>query len=242
RAGKTALLPSSPSHWERGRARRRCGRWRRRNRRRSSSRQCARSYTHLTPAVPGRFPTTAVSGALELLGEAELSRHAPHLLGLLAEHEADPGAAPPGSPGAPDAVDVGLAVAGSVEVDDLGDLGDVDPAGGDVGGDQRAHFAALEAGKRSLALALALVAVHRDGLYFATAQSFDEAIGAPLSANEDQRAGALPLSEVVDQPVELGALGLDVDEAVLNVGLAFLGRRMGVAPGVAGVGRGERAG
>src|SRR5262249_25341324 len=156
-------------------ARRRCGRWRRRN----------------------------VPGTLKLLGEAELSRHPPHLLGLLAEHEADPGPAPSGPPGAPDAVDVGLAVAGSVEVDDLGDLGDIDPAGGDVGGDQRANLTALEASKGSCALALALVAVHRDGFHFAAAQSFDKTIGAPLGANEDQRAGALAGFEVADQPVEL---------------------------------------
>ena len=44
------------------------------------------------------------------------------------------------------------------------------------------------------------------------------------------------------QVVELGALGLDVDEAVLDVALLVLGRLLGVAAGVAGVGGGELAG
>ena len=76
-----------------------------------------------------------------------------------------PGAA--GAAGAADPVDVGVAVLGRVEVDDVGDVGDVDAAGGDVGRDQGVDVAALEAGQRPFALALALVAVHRDGLELA---------------------------------------------------------------------------
>jgi hypothetical protein len=60
----------------------------------------------------------------------------------------------PRASGAPDAVHVGIAVAGRVEVDHVGDVLDVDPAGGDVGRHQGVDLAALEPGKCALALVL----------------------------------------------------------------------------------------
>ena len=75
-------------------------------------------------------------GACRTRGEAEVAGDRPHLVGLVGEHEADAGAAATGAAGAPDPVHVGVAVAGDVEVDDVGDVVDVDAAGGDVGRDQ----------------------------------------------------------------------------------------------------------
>ena len=73
---------------------------------------------------------------------------------------ADAGGA--GAAGAADAVHVGLGVVRRVEVDHVRDAADVDSAGGDVGRDQRVDLEGLELRERALALALGLVAVHRD--------------------------------------------------------------------------------
>ena len=80
-----------------------------------------------------------------------------------AEWKVMPMPAAPGAAGAPDAVDVGVAILGRVEVDHVRDAVHVDAARGDVGRDQRADLRRLEAGERALALALRAVAVHRDG-------------------------------------------------------------------------------
>jgi hypothetical protein len=64
--------------------------------------------------------------------------------------------------------------------------------------------------------------VHRDGLDLAAAQALDEPVGAALGAHEDQRAAVPAAAQLLDQVVELVALGFDVEEAVLDVGLAVL--------------------
>ena len=68
-----------------------------------------------------------------------------------------------GARGAADAVDILLGNVGQVEVDDMGDARDVDPARGDVGRDQDRRLAGLEGGDGALALGLRLVAVDRGG-------------------------------------------------------------------------------
>ena len=50
-----------------------------------------------------------------------------------------------GAAGAADAVDVVFGDDGQVEIDDLRQVVDVQPAGGDVGGNQNLHFTGLEA-------------------------------------------------------------------------------------------------
>jgi hypothetical protein len=96
----------------------------------------------------------AAVAPVELLCQAEAGGDGAHLVGLIAEHEADAVAAVAGAAGAADAMGVGVAVLGDVEVDDVGDVGDVDAAGGDVSGDQDRHLATIEAGERLLALRL----------------------------------------------------------------------------------------
>ena len=54
----------------------------------------------------------------------------------------------PGAPRAADAVDVDLLVLGALVVDDVGDVVDVDAAGGDVGGDEDVDLAVTEGAQR----------------------------------------------------------------------------------------------
>ena len=84
-----------------------------------------------------------------------------------------------------------LAVLRRVEVDHVRDAVDVDAARGDVGRDERVDLAGLEARERALALALRLVAVHRDGVDAVRAEPLDEPVGAALGAHEDEREVAL---------------------------------------------------
>jgi hypothetical protein len=179
---------------------------------------------------------------VELPREAEGAGHLPDLVRLVGEYEADAGAAAAGAAGTPDPVHVGVAVPRRVEVDDMGDVGDVDSAGGHVGRDQGVDFAGLETGERPLTLALALVTMHRRGVELAAAEALDEPIGAAAGADEDEGASALIAAELLDQVVELGALRLEMEEAMLDVGLAALAGGLGVAARVAGVGGGDLAG
>jgi hypothetical protein len=102
----------------------------------------------------------AASGVLEawacveLAMQAEVRRNLSHLVMLVGEDEARGHSRGTRPAGAACAVDVGVAVLGGVEVDHVGDVVDVDPAGGDIGGDQGVVVAAREAGEGALALAL----------------------------------------------------------------------------------------
>ena len=103
-------------------------------------------------------------GLLRLL-ERQVQRLVDHLpavqVGPVDEGDRDAGRAGPA--GAADPVDVGLVVLGAGVVDDVRDAGDVDAAGGDVGGDQDAELALAELGQRLLAGHLRHVAVQRAG-------------------------------------------------------------------------------
>ena len=126
-----------------------------------------------------------------------------------------PGAAAAGAAGAADAVRVGGRLLGRIEVDHVRDVVDVEAAGGDVGRDERAHLAGVEAGERLLALRLRLVAVDRDRVDVVAAELLDEPIGAGLRAHEDEREPAV-VGQQVDQRLHL-VLGRDRDELVVDV-------------------------
>ena len=147
----------------------------------------------------------------------------------------------PGAARAADAVDVALVVLGRVEVDHVRDVGQVEAAGGDVGGDERRHLAGAEPRERPLALALRHVAVQRERPARRARWSFcGEPVGAALRPDEDEREPALGL-ELLDQPVEL-AVGGDRDEGVLDLALLALLGQLGLEAGrVARVGAGELA-
>ena len=95
---------------------------------------------------------------------------------------------------------------------------DVDAARGHVGGHERVDSTVLEAGQRPLALALGLVAVHRDGVDALAAQALDQPVGAALGAHEDQRQVALA-AQLAEQGVD-ALVALDGEEAVLDRGRA----------------------
>ncbi len=78
--------------------------------------------------------------------------------------DGDGGAALAGAAGAADAVDVVVGVMRHVEVEDVADVGNVEAAGGDVGGDQQLRLAVAECVQRRRARRLVQVAVQRRGV------------------------------------------------------------------------------
>ena len=84
-------------------------------------------------------------------------------LGLVGQDEREGHAVVPHPAGPADPVDVVRRVVGQVEVDDVRDAADVDPAADDVGGDQGREPARAERVRDPVALGLAEVAVHRLG-------------------------------------------------------------------------------
>ena len=74
---------------------------------------------------------------IQLHADQSLDRPKVIELLVITERKGNPGGAGPGR--APDAVNVCLGNVGYIEVDDVRDLVDVDPARGDVGRDQHRH-------------------------------------------------------------------------------------------------------
>ncbi len=145
----------------------------------------------------------------------------------------------PGAAGAADAVHVGLLVLGDLVVDDVGDVVDVDAAGGDVGGDQHVDVAGAERLERLLAGGLAQVAVHGADLEAALGEFVGDLLRGALGAGEDhRRAAALGLQDAADQFDLVQRVGA-VDELLGGVVDGRRMRRLG--PDVGGLVH-ERAG
>src|SRR4051812_28170975 len=123
-------------------------------------------------------------GGLELHRDLERLLQLAHRPGDLGADQGDHRAVGTGATGAARAVDVVLLVRGRVEVDDAADGIDVDAAGGDVGGDERLCLTAREVRERTLALALAAVAVDGDGGDAGSMELLREPVGAVLRAGE----------------------------------------------------------
>jgi hypothetical protein len=85
-------------------------------------------------------------------------------------------------------VDVGLSLDGHVEVEDVGDVIDIEAAGSDIGSDQDAGAAGLEAVEGLAALVLGLVAVDGLGDDTGTRELLADLVRAVLGAGEDQGA------------------------------------------------------
>ena len=128
---------------------------------------------------------------------------------------------------------VGLLVLGDLVVDDVGDVVDVDAAGGDIGGDQHVDVAGAERLERLLAGGLSQVAMHRADLEAAFGQLVGDFLGGALGAGEDHRgAAALGLQYPADQFDLVQRVGA-VDELFGGV---VGGRRMrGLRPDVGGL-------
>jgi len=97
----------------------------------------------------------------------------------------------------------------------VGDVVDIEPTGGDVGGDERAHLARVEAGKRPLALDLGLVAVDRDRVDVMAAELLDEPVGARLRPHEHECKPTV-VGQELDERLHL-VLGGDGHEAMVDV-------------------------
>ena len=96
-----------------------------------------------------------------------------------------------GPAGAADPVDVGLGVLRALVVDHVRDVGDVDAAGGDVGGHQHVDLAGAERAQRLLAGALAQVAVHGGGGEPAVGEVVGHPLHGALGPREDHGQAAV---------------------------------------------------
>ena len=123
---------------------------------------------------------------MEALLHAQCPLHALDLLALLVGDQRHHGAGAPGPAGAARAVDVVGVIRRRIEVDDAGQVVDVDPPGHHIGGHQGIRLPLGEGVESPLALALGAVAVHRDGPHSLGLQLADDPVGAPLGAAEHE--------------------------------------------------------
>ena len=120
------------------------------------------------------------------------TRHAADLALLVGKHERDARARASGAAGATDAVRVRLVVLGRVEVDHVRDVVQVEPAGGDVRGDQRRDLAGLEAVRAPARAAPGPCRrAWRPRRRRRYASRLREPVGATLRAHEHEREPAL---------------------------------------------------
>ena len=150
---------------------------------------------------------------------------------MLTADQADHGATRAGPAGAAGAVDVVLLVRGRVEVDDAGHVGDVDAAGGDVGGHEGLDLAPGEGLEGTLALRLAAVTVDGGRGHAGVGELLGEAVGPALGAGEHdggtvaahEAGGEVDLLVVRRVPEVMGrAVGALVDGLCLVAGGVLL--------------------
>ena len=168
--------------------------------------------------------------ALHLGLDAGLLEEHLDVLALLGQDEGDHGARGASAGGAARAVQVGLVLGGRVDVDDELDTGDVDPAGGDVGGDHDAHGPRGERAHGPLAGALAHIALELDGGDARAHELAGQAAGEVLGAGEED-ALAGPGGQTRDDAV-LGGLVRQQPDAVVHIRHRGGGRVDGVLEGV----------
>src|SRR5262245_52991117 len=104
-------------------------------------------------------------------------------------NDGDGGAAASGASGAADAVDVVVGMVRDVEVEDVADGGNVEPARGDVGGDQQRHLVLAELLERSCARRLVHITVQRDGGEAVADQRAMQRRHLAFAIAEDDRVG-----------------------------------------------------
>ena len=145
--------------------------------------------------------------ALELAGVGLLLRH----------HEGGGDALRACTAGAADAVDEVVRGVGQIVVDDVSDVLDVDAARGNVGGDQHAVLAVLEALEGGGALRLAAIAVDDVSVVAELLELLRDAVGAVLGAREDEERALFFAEHLVEQ-AELLVLHDGVDAQLNLVG------------------------
>ena len=124
-----------------------------------------------------------------LLGEPLDALSMP-VLARLGQRDRD--ALAPGAADAADAVHVRLGRRRHVVVDDVGELVDVEAAGGDVGGDEQVGGAGAQPAHHPVALLLAHAAVQRLGAVAAAVERLGELVDLVAGAAEDDRRGRAP--------------------------------------------------
>src|ERR1700722_20755261 len=117
-------------------------------------------------------------------GDADQFLDVAQISDLLAGDERDRHAVSAGPRGAADAVDIGLRYVGQIEIHHMADAVDVDAAGGDVGGDQRADLAGAECRQYPLAMVLRLVAMNGVGGDAGPSEAFHHLVRAMLGAGK----------------------------------------------------------
>ena len=115
-----------------------------------------------------------------------------------------------GARGAADAMDIALGDVRKLVIDHMGHAVHIDAAGGDVGGDEHRGASGAEGLERPLALALALVAMDRDGGKADSGEIFGHLVSAALGAGEDDGALDLgPLQKLRQQLALAGRLHME---------------------------------
>ena len=113
-------------------------------------------------------------------------------------------------------MNVGIVVGGRFEVDDVGDVVDVEAAGGYVGGAEGLDLAGFELAESLLSVVLALVAVDLVGADTGLVQLLGDLLDAVLRFGEDQDALQFGLLHQVDELVEL-VVSADVADRLVDV-------------------------
>lgn len=153
-------------------------------------------------------------GAAQPVAQSQPTSELTHLVALTSPDEGHPNTTLTSAPRPPNAVDVRLMIGRGIEVDHVRDPVDIDPSGGEVGGDKRVDPATLEAGQSPVSLTLGLVTVNRYRVQPVGVKPLDEAIRAALGADEHDRPVALAV-QLLDQGRE-AMLVTHGDEAVLH--------------------------
>jgi hypothetical protein len=153
--------------------------------------------------------------AAETVVDPELARELTDVAMFAYPDERDPDPFPASAAGASDAMDVSVTVRRGIEVDHVRDPSHVDPAGGNIGGDKCVDRTGLEPGQRLLALALGLVAVHRQRRNSVSGEALHESLRSALGAHEYERELTVA-TELTDERLD-PTLSRHLDEPVLDL-------------------------
>ena len=181
-----------------------------------------RRWTVLLLSAFIRLDLDATFGAGNGLSDQLLDRD--H--GFLVERrdDRDRGAGASGAAGAADAVDIVVGVMRHVEIEDVAGGGNVEAAGGDVGGDQQRNFALAELIEGSGARRLVHIAVQGADAEAVLLQRFVQQRHFALAVAEDD--GVLQILGVAQQAAQHIALVVRLAaDADLELGHAHGGRR-----------------
>jgi len=113
--------------------------------------------------------------------------------------EGDPDPVAPGPSGAPDAVQVDVAVSGRIEVDDMADAGHVEAAGSDISGNHNGEVPALETAECLLALSLRTITVQACNAKPCVCDLACNFIGAMFGAGKDEHRFGSSLLEQLEE-------------------------------------------